>query len=144
MKVGIVGDSRTCEGMTRRMSSAGIEVHHYRNNMKSLVEETKKKYIYGIKSGETHESVESGVFMVAATPETEERYLDELIPLLDEGDIIIDMCGGSVSTCKEFEMYCSKLGIAYIFSGVYGPKVAIDSCFKIFNSLSPVSNHDIH
>ena len=42
-----------------------------------------------------------------------------------------------ITKCQELEKYCSKLGISYIFSGVYGAPYAINACSKIFQSLSP-------
>ena len=66
-----------------------------------------------------------------------EDTLDELLPLLEEGDIIIDHSTSDISKCQELEKYCSKLGISYIFSGVYGATYAVNACSKIFQSLSP-------
>ena len=59
------------------------------------------------------------------------------IPFLEEGDIIIDHSTSDITKCQELEKYCSKLGISYIFSGVYGAPYAIGACSKIFQSLSP-------
>ena len=67
----------------------------------------------------------------------EVTLLDELLPVLEEGDIIIDHSNSDITKCQELEKYCSKLGISYIFSGVYGAPYAIDTCSKIFQSLSP-------
>ena len=62
--------------------------------------------------------------------------LDELLPLLEGGDIIIDHSSSDIKKCQKLEKYCSKLGISYIFSGTYGAPYAIDACSKIFQCLS--------
>ena len=78
-----------------------------------------------------------GIFQIALPEVKVEDTLDELLPLLEEGDIIIDHSTSDITKCQELEKYCSKLGISYIFSGVYGAPYAIDACSKIFQSLSP-------
>ena len=78
-----------------------------------------------------------GIFQITLPVSKVEDTVDELIPLLEEGDIIIDHSNTDITKCQELEKYCSKLGISYIFSGVYGAPGAIDVCSKIFQSLSP-------
>ena len=78
-----------------------------------------------------------GIFQITLPEVKVEDTLDELLPLLEEGDIIIDHSNTDITKCQELEKYCSKLGISYIFSGVYGAPYAIDVCAKIFQSLSP-------
>jgi 6-phosphogluconate dehydrogenase len=156
MKVGMITLGRMGESIARRMMSDNIDVFSYQRNydMSSeqydsgyisgcttsiplLVSQIKTKLIYGIKSGETVPFTESGIFMLVVPPESVEHTLDELLPLLDEGDVLIDFSSADVTSCKELELYCSKLGIAYIFSNVYGSRVAVDTCSKIFRSLAP-------
>ncbi len=84
----------------------------------------------------TSAGVVPGIFQLVI-PETKvEDTLDELLPLLDESDIIIDYSTTDVRKCQELELYCSKLGILYIFYGAYGAHVAIDVCSKIFRSIT--------
>ena len=78
-----------------------------------------------------------GIFQITLPAKKAEDTLDELLPLLEEGDIIIDHSTTDIRKCQELEKYCSKLGISYIFSGVYGSLYAIEVCSKIFQSLSP-------
>jgi len=156
MKVGMITLGRMGEGIARRMMSDDISVFSYQKNydMSSeqydsgyisgcttsiplLVSQVKTKLIYGVKSGETVPFTESGVFMMVVPPESVGHTLDELLPLLDEGDVLIDFSSNDVTSCKELESYCSKLGIAYIFSNVYGSEVAINTYSKIFRSLAP-------
>jgi 6-phosphogluconate dehydrogenase len=77
-----------------------------------------------------------GIFQITLPEQKAEDTLDELLPLLEDGDIIIDHSTSDIKKCQELERYCSKLGISYIFSGVYGSRCAIDVCSKIFQSLS--------
>ena len=148
MKVGLIGLGRMGEGMSRRMMKQGIEVWGYRRNYAKAEEAYEKGYVSGVAA-----SLESlvqvvhnqegmvgkapGIFQLVIPAELVEDTLNELLPLLEEGDIIIDHSTTDIRKCQELELYCSKLGISYIFSGVYGAPYAIDTCSKIFQSLSP-------
>jgi 6-phosphogluconate dehydrogenase len=151
MKVGLIGLGMVGESMSRRMINDGIEVWGYGSNYEKSEEQYESGYISGcvtslkylvraVKSDNnqfTSAGVVPGIFQLVI-PETKiDDTLDELLPLLEEGDIIIDYSTTDIRTCQELELYCSKLGILYIFSGVYGAHVAIDVCSKIFQSLSP-------
>ena len=152
MKVGLIGLGRTGEGMARRMIENGIEVWGYSS---SSYENACGQYEAGYLSG-CVTSIEylvravksdskqytsagriPGIFQITLPAKKAEDTLDQLLPLLEEGDIIIDYSTSDIRKCQELEKYCSKLGISYIFSGVYGAHVAIDVCSKIFQSLSP-------
>ena len=152
MKVGMIGLGRTGEGMARRMIEKGIEVWGYSSSSyENACGQYEAGYISGVTTSLEYlvQAVKSdglrytsagkvpGIFQIVL-PETKvEDTLDELLPLLEEGDIIIDYSTTDIRKCQELELYCSKLGILYIFSGVYGAHVAIDACAKIFQSLSP-------
>jgi 6-phosphogluconate dehydrogenase len=158
MKVGLIGLGRTGEGMACSMLAKGIEVWGYSSSnyenacgqyeagnlsgcvtsLEYLVQVVKRvESIYGEKSGETVYIKSPGIFQITLLEVKVEDTLDELLPLLEEGDIIIDHSTSDITKCQELELYCSKLGISYIFSGVYGSPYAIDVCSKIFQSLSP-------
>ena len=157
MKVGMIGLGRMGEGMSRRMLKTGIEVYGYRRNitkaqeaaangyitaaaesLESLVQVVKRaESLYGEKSGETVYTEQPGIFQIVLRSELVDDIIDELLPLLSEGDIIIDYSDSVVDKCQEIEHYCSKLGISYIFSGTYGASYAITTCSKIFECLSP-------
>ena len=152
MKVGIIGLGRIGEGMGRRMIKEGIEVWGYSStNYESACGQYEAGYISGCVTSLEYlvQAVKSdsktftstgrvpGVFQITLPEVKVEDTLDELLPLLEEGDIIIDYSTTDIRTCQELELYCSKLGILYIFSGVYGAHVAIDACSKIFQALSP-------
>ena len=152
MKVGLIGLGRTGEGMARRMIENGIEVWGYSS---SSYENACGQYEAGYLSG-CVTSIEylvravktdnkkftsagriPGIFQITLPAKKAEDTLDELLPLLEEGDIIIDYSTSDIRKCQELEKYCSKLGISYIFSGVYGSLYTIEVCSKIFQSLSP-------
>jgi len=147
----MIGLGHIGEGMSRRMMNDGIEVWGYSNNYEKACEQYEAGYISGcvtslkylvraIKSdGKKHTSagIVPGIFQLVIPTQSVDNTLDELIPLLDEGDIIIDHSNSDITKCQELEKYCSKLGISYIFSGVYGANYAISACSKIFQSLSP-------
>jgi len=154
MKVGMIGLGRMGEGMSRRMIESGIEVWGYGSNYESACGQYEAGYISGcvtsleylaqaVKSDSlryTSAGKVPGIFQIVL-PETKvEDTLDELLPLLEEGDIIIDHSSSDITKCQELEKYCSKLGIPYLFVGVYGQTYAIDTCSKIFQCLSPGNN----
>jgi 6-phosphogluconate dehydrogenase len=151
MKVGMIGLGHIGEGMSRRMINDGIEVWGYGSNYEKAEEQYEAGYISGcvteikylvraVKSDGkqfTSAGVVPGIFHLVIPAHTVDDTLDELIPLLEESDIIIDHSNRDITKCQELEKYCSKLGISYIFSGVYGAPYAVDACSKIFQSLSP-------
>ena len=152
MKVGLIGLGRIGEGMSRRMIEKGIEVWGYSStNYENACGQYEAGYISGCVTSLEYlvQAVKSdglrytsagkvpGVFQITLPEEKVEDTFDELLPLLEEGDIVIDYSTTDIRTCQELELYCSKLGISYIFSGVYGASGAIDVCSKIFQSLSP-------
>jgi 6-phosphogluconate dehydrogenase len=152
MKVGMIGLGRIGEGMSRRMIENGIEVWGYSStNYESACGQYEAGYISGCVTSIEYlvQAVKSdgkkftsagripGIFQITLPEQKAEDTLDELLPLLEEGDIIIDHSTSNITKCQELEKYCSKLGISYIFSGVYGANYAISACSKIFQSLSP-------
>ena len=152
MKVGMIGLGRAGEGLSRRMIEKGIEVWGYSStNYESACGQYEAGYISGCVTSLEYlvQAVKSdgkkftsagripGIFQITLPEQKVEDTLDELLPLLEGGDIIIDHSNRDISKCQELEKYCSKLGISYIFSGVYGAPYAVDACSKIFQSLSP-------
>jgi 6-phosphogluconate dehydrogenase len=152
MKVGLIGLGRVGEGISRRMIEKGIEVWGYSStNYENACGQYEAGYLSGCVTSLDFlvQAVKSddkkyisagrvpGIFQITLPEQKAEDTLDELLPLLEEGDIIIDHSTSDITKCQELELYCSKLGISYIFSGVYGAPGAINVCSKIFQSLSP-------
>ena len=148
MKVGLIGLENQGEGMSRRMVQAGIEVWGYREDYKKAEESFENGYVSGVTTTienlvkvvhhQDNQVGESpGIFQLVVPDELVEDTLDQLLPLLGDGDIIIDYSNRDVKKGQEIERYCSKLGISYILSGIYGASYAIDTCSKIFECLSP-------
>jgi 6-phosphogluconate dehydrogenase len=163
MKVGMIGLGRMGEGMSRRMIESGIEVHGYRNNYEKAKEQFEKGYISGCTT-----SLESlvqvvhnqdgmigkapGIFQLVIPAELVEDTLDELLPLLGDGDIIIDHGNSNFKDSRRRAERLSKLGIQYIdcgtSGGVYGLERgyclmvggadhAVSTCRPIFDALAP-------
>ena len=148
----MIGLGRTGEGMARRMIEKGIEVWGYSStNYENACGQYEAGHISGCVTSLEYlvQAVKSdrnqytsagripGIFQITLPEVKVEDTLDELLPLLEGGDIIIDHSTIDISKCQELEKYCSKLGISYIFSGVYGATHAVNACSKIFQSLSP-------
>ena len=157
MKVGLIGLGRMGEGMSRRMIKAGIEVHGYRNNVKKAEEQYEKGYISGYTT-----SLESlvqvvkqrgpGIFQLVIPAETVEDTLNELLPLLGDGDIIIDHGNSNFKDSRKRAERLAKLGIQFIDCGtsggvfglergyclmVGGTNTAVSVCAPIFRALAP-------
>ena len=157
MKVGLIGLGRMGEGMSRRMIKAGIEVHGYRKNFQKAEEQYEKGYISGYTT-----SLESlvqvvkqkgpGIFQLVIPAETVEDTLNELLPLLGDGDIIIDHGNSNFKDSRKRAERLAKLGIQYLdcgtSGGVYGlergyclmvggSNTAVSVCSPIFRSLAP-------
>jgi len=171
MKVGLIGLGRMGEGMSRRMIKNGIEVHGYRKNiekaneqyekgyisgyatsLESLVQVVKRKEVYGIKSGETQYVEAPGIFQLVIPAELVEDTINELLPLLSDGDIIIDHGNSNFKDSRRRAEWLVKFGIQYIdcgtSGGVYGldrgyclmvggANYAVSTCSPIFRALAP-------
>ena len=157
MKVGLIGLGRMGEGMSRRMIKAGIEVHGYRNNYKKAEEQFDKGYISGCATSlETLVQVVKekgpGIFQLVIPAETVESTLNELLPLLSDGDIVIDHGNSNFKDSRRRAERLAKLGIQYIdcgtSGGVYGlergyclmvggANTAVSVCAPIFRALAP-------
>lgn len=147
MKVGIIGLEPMGEGMSRRLIDNGIEVWGYRDDYAKANEQYDAGYISGcttsieVLTQVVHSNKTTGttpaVFMLVV-PSTElEKNLDSLMKHCIAGDIIIDYSDSNPEDCMERQFYCAKLGVSYLFSGVYGASYAVASCSRIFQSLSP-------
>ena len=123
MKVGMIGLGRMGEGMSRRMMKAGIEVWGYRRNYASQ-ESFEKGYVSGVttdleslvqvvhnQDGLVGKS--PGIFQLVIPAELVEDTLNELLPLLSDGDIVIDHGNSNFKDSRKRAERLSKLGIQY-------------------------------
>ena len=163
MKVGIVGLGRMGEGMSRRMMKAGIEVWGYRRNYEKAQEAYEAGYVSGVAT-----SLESlvqvvhnqegmvgkapGIFQLVIPAELVEDTINELLPLLGDGDIIIDHGNSNFKDSRRRAERLAKMGIQYLdcgtSGGVYGlergyclmvggASGAVSVCAPIFRALAP-------
>ena len=143
--------------MSRRMIKAGIEVYGYRNNYKKAEEQFEKGYISGCATSlETLVQVVKekgpGIFQLVIPAETVESTLNELLPLLSDGDIVIDHGNSNFKDSRRRAERLEKLGIQYIDCGtsggvfgldrgfclmVGGSNTAVSVCAPIFRALAP-------
>ena len=162
MKVGMIGLGRMGEGMSRRMIKEGIEVWGYRNNYEKACEQYEAGYISGCATSLEYlvQSVKTdsvagevpGIFQLVIPAELVEETINELLPLLGDGDIIIDHGNSNFKDSRRRAERLSKLGIQYIdcgtSGGVYGldrgfclmvggSDTAVSICSPIFRALAP-------
>ena len=159
MKVGIIGLGRMGEGMSRRMKKEGIEVWGYRRNYEKAQEAYEKGYVDGVttdipllvqevKRGGTV----PGIFQLVVPAENVEETINELLPLLSSGDIIIDHGNSNFKDSRRRAKFLENLGIQFIDCGtsggvfglergyclmVGGSTTAVSVCSPIFRALSP-------
>ena len=131
MKVGLIGLGRMGEGLSRRMSKKGIEVHGYRNNYTKAQEQYEKGYISGCTTSLenlvqvvhtatgvfTDTAKVPGIFMMVVPAETVEETLNELLQFCVEGDIIIDHGNSNFKDSRRRAERLAKLGIQYLDCG---------------------------
>ena len=163
MKVGLIGLGRMGEGMARRMMKEGIEVWGYRRNYKKAEEAYENGYVSGVTTDienlvkvvhhqDNQIGKAPGIFQLVIPAELVEDTLDELLPLLGDGDIIIDHGNSNFKDSRRRAERLSKYGIQYIdcgtSGGVYGlergyclmvggPNGAVSVCAPIFRALAP-------
>ena len=163
MKVGLIGLGRMGEGMSRRMMKAGIEVWGYRRNYAKAQEAYEAGYVSGVTT--CLESLVQvvhnqdgfigkapGIFQLVIPAELVEDTLNELLPLLGDGDIIIDHGNSNFKDSRRRAERLSKMGIQYLdcgtSGGVYGlergyclmvggASGAVSVCAPIFRALAP-------
>jgi 6-phosphogluconate dehydrogenase len=166
MKVGMIGLGRMGEGMSQRMIKTGIEVWGYRNNYEKACEQYDKGYISGcvtsleylvqaVKSDglkETSAGKVPGIFQLVIPAELVEETINDLLPFLSDGDIVIDHGNSNFKDSRRRAEQLEKLGIQYLdcgtSGGVYGLERgyclmvggrshAVDVCRPIFDALAP-------
>jgi len=158
MKVGLIGLGRMGEGMSRRMMKAGIEVWGYRRNYEKSKEAYEKGYISGCTTSleslvkVVKSTGETGIFQLVIPAELVEGTLNELLPLLGPGDIVIDHGNSNFADSRKRGELLSKYGIEFIdcgtSGGVYGlergyclmvggANKAVSRCAPLFRALAP-------
>ena len=166
MKVGLIGLGRMGEGMSRRMIKEGIEVWGYRNNYEKACEQYEAGYVSGVTTsleslvqavksdGLSYTSARKvpGIFQLVIPAELVEDTINDLLPFLSDGDIVIDHGNSNFKDSRRRALYLEKLGIQYIdcgtSGGVYGldrgfclmvggSNHAVSVCSPIFRALSP-------
>jgi 6-phosphogluconate dehydrogenase len=158
MKVGIIGLGRMGEGMSRRMLKEGIETYGYRRNYAKAQEAADNGYITAAADSleslvqVTKQDGESGIYQLVIPAELVEDTINELLPLLSSGDIIIDHGNSNFKDSRKRAERLAELGIEYIdcgtSGGVYGldrgyclmvggSNTAVSRCSPIFRALAP-------
>ena len=163
MKVGLIGLGRMGEGMSRRMMKAGIEVWGYRRNYAKAQEAYEAGYVSGVATNleslvqVVHDQPgivgkAPGIFQLVIPAELVEDTLNELLPLLGDGDIIIDHGNSNFKDSRRRAERLAKMGIQYLdcgtSGGVYGlergyclmvggASGAVSVCAPIFRALAP-------
>ena len=126
MKVGIIGLGRMGEGMSRRMMKNGIEVWGYRRNLEKAAEAHANGYISGFTTEikylvqQVKAGGNKGVFQLVVPAENVEDTLNDLLPLCDPGDIIIDHGNSNFKDSRRRAQTLSESGIEYIDCGTSG------------------------
>ena len=157
MKVGLIGLGRMGEGMSRRMMKADIEVWGYRRNYAKAQEAYEAGYVSGVATNleslvQVVKEKGPGIFQLVIPAELVEDTLNELLPLLSDGDIVIDHGNSNFKDSRRRAERLAKMGIQYLdcgtSGGVYGlergyclmvggASGAVSVCAPIFRALAP-------
>ena len=152
MKVGLIGLGRMGEGMSRRMMKQGIEVWGYRRNYEKAQAAYEAGYVSGVAASleslvqVVHEQEgivgkAPGIFQLVIPAELVEDTLNELLPLLGDGDIIIDHGNSNFKDSRRRAERLEKLGIQYIDCGTSGGVYGLERgyCLMVGGSNTAVS-----
>ena len=157
MRVGLIGLGRMGEGMSRRMMKADIEVWGYRRNYAKAQEAFEAGYVSGVTTNleslvQVVKEKGPGIFQLVIPAELVEDTLNELLPFLSDGDIVIDHGNSNFKDSRRRAERLAKMGIQYLdcgtSGGVYGLErgyclmvggsdTAVSVCAPIFRALAP-------
>ena len=157
MRVGLIGLGRMGEGMSRRMMKADIEVWGYRRNYAKAQEAFEAGYVSGVTTNleslvQVVKEKGPGIFQLVIPAELVEDTLNELLPFLSDGDIVIDHGNSNFKDSRRRAERLAKMGIQYLdcgtSGGVYGlergyclmvggSNTAVSCCAPIFRALAP-------
>ena len=144
--------------MSRRMLKEGIETYGYRRNFAKACEAADNGYITA--AADSLESLvqvvkedgQPGIYQLVIPAELVEDTINELLPLLSSGDIIIDHGNSNFKDSRKRAERLADLGLEYIdcgtSGGVYGlergyclmvggSNTAVSTCSPIFRALAP-------
>ena len=159
MHVGIIGLGRMGENMSRRMLKTGLfKTYGYRTSLDKLKEQADKGFIsvasnsIEILVSDVKKSGQRGVFLLVVPAQSVDSTIEELLPFLTKGDIVIDHGNSHFKETRRRSIALKTKGIDYLdcgtSGGVYGldrgyclmvggEKEAVTFCTSIFETLSP-------
>lgn len=158
LHVGIIGLGRMGENMSRRLLQKGFTTYGYRTSLDKLKEQEKVGYI-SLACADLATLVKAvkakqkrGIFQMVVPAQSVEETIHTLMPLLSQGDIIIDHGNSNFKDSRRRALMLKELGIDYLdcgtSGGVYGldrgyclmiggDTDAVQFCAPIFETLSP-------
>lgn len=158
LHVGIIGLGRMGENMSRRLLQKGFTTYGYRTSLDKLKEQEKVGYI-SLACADLATLVKAvkakqkrGIFQMVVPAQSVEETIHTLMPLLSQGDIIIDHGNSNFKDSRRRALMLKELGIDYLdcgtSGGVYGldrgyclmiggDTNAVQFCAPIFETLSP-------
>jgi len=159
MHVGIIGLGRMGENMSRRMLNTGLfKTYGYRTSLDKLKEQADKGFISVASNSieilvkDVKSSGQRGVFLLVVPAQSVDSTIEELLPFLTKGDIVIDHGNSHFKETRRRSIALKTKGIDYLdcgtSGGVYGldrgyclmvggEKEAVTFCTSIFETLSP-------
>lgn len=158
LHVGIIGLGRMGENMSRRLLQKGFTTYGYRTSLDKLKEQEKVGYIslacadLAILVKAVKAKQKRGIFQMVVPAQSVEETIHTLMPLLSQGDIIIDHGNSNFKDSRRRALMLKELGIDYLdcgtSGGVYGldrgyclmiggDTDAVQFCAPIFETLSP-------
>lgn len=158
MNVGIIGLGRMGENMSRRLIKKGFKTFGYRTTVEKAIEQEKAGYISKACKDlpslvtETKKGEKRGIFLMVVPAQNVEQTIQDLLPLLKAGDIIIDHGNSFFKDSYRRGAMLKAKGIHFLdcgtSGGVYGLErgyclmvggdaEAVKACSSIFDTLAP-------
>jgi len=130
MRIAMIGLGRMGGNMARRLLRKGIEVVGY--NRSPEIVETLKEEEGLLSAGSLHEAVEQLsapriVWLMLPAGNATEKTLHELVPMLSEGDIVVDGGNANYHDSQRRAAELETHGIGYIDAGTSGGVWGLDN-----------------
>jgi len=134
MKVGLIGLGRMGANMARRLRRGGIEVVAFNRNVevtRSLAAESGVAVATGLVDLIAQLSAPRVVWLMLPAGEVTEQHLDQLAPLLDRGDLVVDGANSYYKDSMRRAAALAAKGLQFVDAGVSGGVWGLDNGYAL-------------
>ncbi len=134
MKVGLIGLGRMGANMARRLRRGGIEVVAFNRNVevtRALAAESGVAVATGLVDLIAQLSAPRVVWLMLPAGEVTEQHLDQLAPLLDRGDLVVDGANSYYKDSMRRAAALAAKGLQFVDAGVSGGVWGLDNGYAL-------------